>query len=259
MNNADNDWLIKFHAARARKQRDEECLNIVKNAAVAGDADAQHMTGLIYCQYLTPALAEIDWTEARYWFQLAADQGHEGSLFELGLIYKHGESVEKDWGLAAQYFSKKISCPNSLFQLGYLSYHGGINLARNYEKSTHYFRESIRVAIVQNDSLHYAACLYYLGLMHFQGHGLIQSFSRAYVLLAAAGEICRRQDSIYRDADNNLCKEPGKNERASASAKLHKTALEKARTEAKKLVRQYTDMNERAAKECAELGVDLII
>ena len=48
----------------------------------------------------------VDFTEAVYWFGVAADQGHAPSLNELGIMYAEGMGVDADLEKAKEFWKK---------------------------------------------------------------------------------------------------------------------------------------------------------
>jgi TPR repeat protein len=65
----------------------------IKAKAERGNARAQYNLGLCY---KNGEGVEKDYVEAVKWFRKAAEQGHAGSQFMLGARYYYGEGVEKN-------------------------------------------------------------------------------------------------------------------------------------------------------------------
>ena len=111
----------------------EKGIEILRNAAEKGDADAQCTLGAIYegahyelknpkfiREYCTTMLGEeIDDNRAAYWYTLSANQGHRTALYNLGLAYKHGRGVNKDLVKATEYIRKSAEHGLSSAQLVY--------------------------------------------------------------------------------------------------------------------------------------------
>lgn len=74
-------------------------VNLCREGAEAGDADAQTDTGDFY---LRGRLVARDIAEARKWYEKAVAQGHRNAAYTLGLIYWNGDSVARDTAKAAQ-------------------------------------------------------------------------------------------------------------------------------------------------------------
>lgn len=93
-------------------------LDEVREAALAGDPDAQFVLGQFYSGVYEPGYPDFEHQlafgnleEARRWLGLAADQGHPGAMLQLGFICEHGlleVSVDKVcaymwWSLAIEH------------------------------------------------------------------------------------------------------------------------------------------------------------
>jgi TPR repeat protein len=57
------------------------------------DKDSQYQLGLMYEMGLG---VEKDWTQAFYYYQQSAEQGHTKAQYNLGIFYALGKGVEKD-------------------------------------------------------------------------------------------------------------------------------------------------------------------
>lgn len=109
----------------------EKGIEILRNAAEKGDADAQFTLGCIYwgARYdnhyvkfddnYTMLDNEIDNERAAYWFDLSAKQGHKMALNNLGIAYKNGYGVNKDLVKATEYIRKSAEMGGALAQLNY--------------------------------------------------------------------------------------------------------------------------------------------
>lgn len=76
----------------------------LRNAAKAGDVDAQVALGLFY--YYGMYGVEENNAEALKWFLSAANQGNVGAQLILGSLYEDGEIVPRDLKQAAYWYSK---------------------------------------------------------------------------------------------------------------------------------------------------------
>jgi TPR repeat protein len=67
-------------------------------AAELGHAGAQYLLAIAYH---TGRGVDLDYQEARHWFEASAQQGHGGAQYQLGDIYLNGRGVvaEKAWGM----------------------------------------------------------------------------------------------------------------------------------------------------------------
>lgn len=127
---ADGTHRYDFDGDRCTFSHVEKGIEILRNAAEKGDAEAQFTLGAIY------AGARYDYTEkiwdnrtmmdtkpdlerAAYWYDQSANQGHKTALNNLGLAYKKGEGVNKDLVKATEYIRKSAEMGNAHAQLNY--------------------------------------------------------------------------------------------------------------------------------------------
>jgi len=71
--------------------------------ATAGDSQARFNLGKIFSSGLG---VNQDYEHAIYWFQLAAEQGHDDSQFNLGWLYHLGLGGYKDIQKASEWYLK---------------------------------------------------------------------------------------------------------------------------------------------------------
>ena len=108
----------------------EKGIEILRNAAEKGNADAQCTLGCIYVgarydhtgkswRNRTMMDTELDYERAAYWFDLSAKQGHKIALYNLGIAYKNGYGVNKDLVKATEYIRKSAEMGYAHAQLYY--------------------------------------------------------------------------------------------------------------------------------------------
>lgn len=68
-------------------------LESVSTLAVQGNKDAQYQFGLLY---MDKEPTDNNLSQALYWFQLAAEQGHTKAMQNLGKMYLNAVGVKKD-------------------------------------------------------------------------------------------------------------------------------------------------------------------
>lgn len=88
----------------------EEALKQFKPAAERGDAEAQHLMGVLY-RYGRGV--KIDHVEAGKWFLMAAKQGNPESQLYLGLMYQNGEGVKRDLATAHMWLTLSAHNPQT--------------------------------------------------------------------------------------------------------------------------------------------------
>lgn len=127
---ADGTHRYDFDGSMCSYSHVEKGIEIIRNAAEKGNADAQFTLGTIY------AGARFDYTEtiwgnhtmmdtepdlerAAYWYTLSANQGHKTALNNLGIAYKNGNGVNKDLVKATEYIRKSAEQGYANAQLVY--------------------------------------------------------------------------------------------------------------------------------------------
>jgi TPR repeat protein len=84
----------------------ETALRELRPLAELGHADAQHILGLMY---RNGKGVPRDYVEAARWFRKAAEQGLAQAQNGLGLIYASGQGVPQDYVLAHKWFNLAAS------------------------------------------------------------------------------------------------------------------------------------------------------
>jgi len=87
------------------------------------------LVAVTFAPYLNPAFAQTandpfstpiaavegvpqDYTEARRWYQMAAEQGYAGAQYFLGVLYDKGDGVPQDYVLAHMWYNLAASGPS---------------------------------------------------------------------------------------------------------------------------------------------------
>ncbi len=90
----------------------EERFLKLRQDAEAGDAEAQNALGALFysgeaiSKDATGKVMDYDLEAAAGWFYRAAEQGHAGAQFNLGLLYAEGQGVQQDAAKAVEWFTK---------------------------------------------------------------------------------------------------------------------------------------------------------
>jgi TPR repeat protein len=92
-----------YELGRGVEQDSAQVLDWYRKAAEQGHAGAQFNLGLIYARGLG---VKQDDAQAVYWYRKAAEQGHAGAQLNLGLMYEFGLAVEKDYAQSFDWYSK---------------------------------------------------------------------------------------------------------------------------------------------------------
>lgn len=108
----------------------EKGLEIIRNAAEKGDANAQFTLGCIYrgARYdleepewreFTMLDSSVDYERAAYWFNQSAMQGNPAAMVNLAHAYRFGEGVGKDEVKASELMKAAAEKGNPWAQLNY--------------------------------------------------------------------------------------------------------------------------------------------
>ena len=158
---------------------EEQKLAELTKKAEAGDAEAQHILGLMYAK--GDGVAK-DRAKAAEWWQKAATQGSTKSQYNLGLLYARGDGVAKDMAKAAEWWQKAATQGDAKAQ-GYLGwlYEQGDGVAKDMAKAAELYQK----AAEQGD----AKAQISLGMMYEEGNGVAKDLAKAVELYQkAAGQ-----------------------------------------------------------------------
>ena len=168
----------QLEQARAALDRGdyETAIPIIRQAADAGDAQAQNWLGNCYSG---GAGVEQNDEEAVKYYQLSADQGHIPAEYNLAMCYLEGSGVKQDAEKAEKLLK---SCAErgdaqSQYALGYL-YLVGESLKQDQAEAVKYFSEGEKApAFGQAYSLQRAKMA--LGRAHERGEGVEKDLAKA--------------------------------------------------------------------------------
>jgi TPR repeat protein len=131
--------------------------------AETGSANAQTWLGTIAHDGLVDDGGSF--SDAAYWYRMAADQGHAPAQFRLGELYENGEGLPKDAAEAFRWYRKAAEqgYARAQFNLGG-AYQRGIGTPANAEEAVRWYRKSAEQgnAFAQNN----------LGQMYAFGSGI---------------------------------------------------------------------------------------
>lgn len=164
---------IQYHQGRVGVPSDNvKALTWLAKAAETGNADAQHLIGQIY--YSGGNNIRRNFTEAMEWFHRAANNergAHSGALHGIGLLYREGLGVERDWVMAKEWYLKVTTAEPKKddkemapfwFSIGDLSFHGGPGIVQDYFEAMEWF---LKAAIGGN-----VKAMYQIGLCYERGY-----------------------------------------------------------------------------------------
>jgi TPR repeat protein len=130
-------WLTN---KEIRKKWADTAIDVVKQAAEAGDVTAQHYLGMC-CQDGDRVTA--DPAAALAWFRRASDRGFLSSTRRLGFLYELGKGVAQDYAKALQYY--RIAAdggdPGGEYNIGVV-YRDGLGVRRDSIEAMKWFRRA---------------------------------------------------------------------------------------------------------------------
>ncbi|HCA5038924.1 TPA: sel1 repeat family protein [Acinetobacter baumannii] len=160
----------------------EKAIYWYKKAIEQGDDDAKYNLAIIYAtegtEFSNPTLA----------FKLLSDlsqSGHKEAINYLGILYRNGIGVKKDYNKAFNLFEKAVSLnvSGSKFNLGNM-YFNGYGTEVDYKKAAYWFDQAVRY---EQDA--YAAEM--LGGMFYEGRGVEKNINKSlefYQIAADQGD-----------------------------------------------------------------------
>ena len=127
----------------------EERFLKLRQDAEAGDAEAQNALGSLFysgeaiSRDATGKIMDYDLEAAAGWFHRAAEQGHAGAQFNLGLLYAEGQGVPQDSTKAVEWFTKAAEQGNVDAQnnLGVM-YLVGEGVPKDIDKAIEWFEKA---------------------------------------------------------------------------------------------------------------------
>jgi len=116
---------------------DADSVDLLKNRAAQGEAEAQSALGF---KYVTGEGVPQDYTEALKWYRLAAAQGIAIAQSSLGLMYYEGRGVPQDYVQAHKWFNLAAAqgYANAQFLLGAM-YERGEGVPQDYVQAHKWF------------------------------------------------------------------------------------------------------------------------
>jgi len=193
------------------------------------DANVQFIFGKLYFE---GRVVEIDYVEAKKWFEKAKESGSTDAISALGTMYYFGAGVELSTVDAVEYYIEASDKNNSDGQMRYATMlllgQGG--LEKDTDKAREYYIKSARKGNPMS--------LFHLGYIYFEGIGVEPDYEKSYIYFSAAS---------YINANDKISKLMGKlNERIEG---LNKAELNE---KAQKYINQYIKPNLPGSDEYKE-------
>ena len=152
----------------------------------APSADGHYQKGLAFNRSKPP-----DYVNAALWYRRAAEMGHAAAQNDLGVLYRDGLGVSRNYAEAVAWFRKSAAAGNAWGQtdLGWM-YNNGWGVARDYAEAMKWYR----LAAAQGDAL----AQNNLGVMYRDSLGVPRDLDQALAWFrkAASGGDARAQQSL---------------------------------------------------------------
>ena len=157
--------------------------------ADAGHADAQFLLGLMYKEGRG---VERDFTASAAWLERAARQYHVDAQFFLGRALRDGQGTERDAARAVTLFRAAADKDHAraAFELGHLYRKGDGVAADDSEAGKWYLRAA---------GLGHAEARFTMGSLYDEGRGVAKNWTEAYAWYALAGESGVELGGLLRD------------------------------------------------------------
>jgi hypothetical protein len=227
----------------------------VREAAVAGNADAQFSIGEIYLRgdgvdRVLPV--EERMSRAARWFRRAAEKGHAASQYRLGTLYELGQGMDKDAAEAARWYALAAEAGHvkAMHNLAVLSLANGGNDG-GYGTAVHWFTKAAERGLRDSQ--------FNLGVLYERGLGVPKDSAAAhhwFALAASQGDAkaVERRDQLAAQLSPQELKQDERQALSWTASETEERAPEKA-PEAPKAaawpVQSTEKPREKAAAEAA--------
>jgi len=187
-----------------------EAIYWLLQSAEQGDVSAQYNLGVLYSTDKTlpdetPKMdhgvlyfevnprGKSNMQKAFDWYKKAAEQGHESSQLNLGVMYNQGRGVKRDYVEAAHWYEKAAAQGNAKAQLNLgILYDQGLGMKKDIMKAAEYYRQAAERGIRDAQ--------YNLGIIYFNGEGgIAQDYQESYAWLSLAAEQGSELAFIYKE------------------------------------------------------------
>lgn len=153
-----------------------KAIALFEECAQLGMPKAMNALGIVYRQGKG---VKKDYTKAFEWFRKSSESSYPSAWSNLGLMYKYGTGTELNYEKAFACFEQaaKLGTPAGYYAQGYMLYKG-LGCTQDYGRAVQLFRKGI----AKNST----SCMYFLGICMRNGYGVSQDLDSAkYWLLKA--------------------------------------------------------------------------
>lgn len=143
----------------------QEAEQLWQTSASQGSPHSQFALGALYSAGDMQAGAQQDYPKALAWYRKAADQGHAGAQFNVGIFYANGQAVTRDMATAATWWRSAATQGHveAQFNLGLL-YAQGEGVTQDLKEAALWWEFAAKQG--------YAAAQFNLGIMYVKGQGV---------------------------------------------------------------------------------------
>lgn len=208
---------------------ESEAAKLYRKATEERDAKAQCDLGVMYKKGKD---VQKNYAEALNWFRKAAEQGYAEAQYRIGVIYYYGEGVSKDYSEAAKWYRKAADQGYAKAQcnLGSLYYYG-YGVSRDITEAMKWFHK----AAEQGDE----NAQYNLGEIYWRGKDVAQDYTEAlkwYLKAAEQGEVDAQiaLGQMYRNGE-------GVSPNITEAVKWYRKAAEQGNAIAKLCLKKLTN------------------
>lgn len=162
---ADEDSLYQQAIKEFNLGHHKEAEQLWQASAAQGSPHSQFALGALYSAGDAQAGAQQDYPKALSWYRKAADQGHAGAQFNVGIFYANGQAVTRDIAAAAGWWRSAATQGHieAQFNLGLL-YAQGEGVAQDLKEAALWWELAAKQG--------YAAAQFNLGIMYVKGQGV---------------------------------------------------------------------------------------
>lgn len=154
-----------------------EARNWYQKAAEQGYASAQYRLGYMY--FSGGYAVNKNYAEALNWYEKAAEQGYAPAQCALGNMYYNGHGVNKNYAKALDLFKKAAENGHISDNLGMMYYYG-YGVTKNYTEALNWFNKGAEKGS--------AIAQYMLGTMYYYGYGVTKDYNEALIWLRKASD-----------------------------------------------------------------------
>ena len=192
-----------------------------RKAAEQGHSGAQYNLGIMYDEGQG---VPQDYKEAVKWTRLAAEQGHSGAQYHLGNNYRKGQGVPQDYKEAFKWtrLAAEQGLPQAQFRLGVM-YSKGQGVHQDYKEAVKWYRK-VAVAIVEEQSKNKGVLLTLaiIGLILIVFLRWVYRLIRKIILGRVHKEQEREKEQVHREQERQCCREKERQEPDQSRKKREK-------------------------------------